>query len=72
MAGACVVVLTLLGAIVAGPTIERVGAMVATAPDGPLPAGVSTTVGSRFLVIEFFDFALLFVLILDMVVKPFS
>ena len=49
---------------------ERVRGMVATTPDGPLPASVTATAGSNFLVIEIFDFALLFVFLFDMVVKP--
>src|SRR5215210_3725740 len=67
------VVLIGIGAGIVGPRLERIGEMVATAPDGPLPAEVrpAATAGG-FLWIEVVDFAGLFVIIFDMVLKPFS
>jgi hypothetical protein len=65
--------LVALGALVVGPRLARVGAMVATAPDGPLSAETrSVALGGGFLWLEVLDFAGLFLIVFDMVVKPFS
>lgn len=64
-------VLTVLGAGFTAPTIERLGEAVATAPDGALPDGVAV-IKRRYYWIEVFEFGFLFLVIFDMVVKPFS
>ena len=67
------VVLLALGAVFAGPRMNRVGEMVATAPDGPLPPDVYAAATARgFVPIELLDFAGLVAVIFVMVVKPFS
>jgi len=71
IAYALFVVLTIIGARFTAPAIARIGEAVAAAPDGPLPAEV-VTLRSRFYRLEVFDFFFLFLIIFDMVVKPFS
>lgn len=65
------VVLMVIGALFTGRTIDRIGEDVASAPDGPLPTAVTART-RQFYQVEVFDFLLLFVIIFDMVVKPFS
>ena len=67
------VVLLGIGVGIVGPRVERVGALVAEAPDGPLaPETYAAATAGGFLWIEVLDFAGLFVVIFDMVLKPFS
>ena len=67
------IVLTVIGAAIVGPHFERVGAIVGALPDGPLPPEArSAALAGGFLWIELFDFAGIFLIVFDMVVKPFS
>ena len=62
-----------IGAGVVGPRLERVGGLVATEKDGPLsPAVFAAAMAGGYLWIEVLNFAGLFAIIFDMVVKPFS
>jgi hypothetical protein len=63
--------LTILGAAITAPTIEKYGVAVAGVPDGPLPRE-AIAMNRRFYQVEVIDFLLLFLVIFDMVVKPFS
>jgi hypothetical protein len=65
------VVLTIIGALFTGPEIERLGTAVAAMPDGGLPTDFDAR-RQRFYLVEVFDFFFLFLVIFDMVVKPFS
>jgi hypothetical protein len=67
------IVLLVIGAVIAGPRMQRVGAMVGPMPDGPIPPEVrAVATGGGFVWIELFDFIGLFAVIFVMVVKPFS
>ena len=62
-----------IGAGIVGPRLERVGGLVAAAPDGPLaPETYAAATAGGFLWIEVADFGGLFIIIFDMVLKPFS
>ena len=62
-----------IGAGIVGPRLARVGQMVATVPDGPLPSEVmAVSTANGYLWIELLNFIGLFVIIYDMVFKPFS
>jgi uncharacterized membrane protein len=65
------VVLTVIGALSTGPTIKRIGDALAAAPAGE-PTPETAQLIRRFNTIEVFDFFFLFVIIFDMVIKPFS
>jgi hypothetical protein len=64
------IVLTLIGAVYTGPTIKRIGASLAAA-DQTLPADIVVS-RTRFYRMEVIDFFFLFLIIFDMVIKPFS
>ena len=67
------VLLTIVGARLVGPWAEHVGKLAAAAPDGPFPPELRATItDSRMRVIRIADFALVFLLVFDMVLKPFS
>jgi hypothetical protein len=65
------IVLSVVGGLFTGPSIERIGAAVEAAPDGTLPADLPAMT-SRFYMLEVVDFFFLFLIIFDMVVKPFN
>ena len=67
------IVLIGVGAGIVGPHLQRVGAMVTGLPDGPLPPEVrSAATAGGYVWISILDFVGLFVIIFDMVLKPFS
>jgi uncharacterized membrane protein len=67
------VVLIGIGAGLVGPRLQRVKDMVDKSPDGPLAAETyAAATAGGFVWIEVLDFAGLFLVIFDMVVKPFS
>jgi hypothetical protein len=71
IAYALFIALTVIGARFTGPSIKKMGELVAATPDGPLsPEAVALR--QRFYRTEVLDFLLLFLIIFDMVVKPFS
>ncbi len=66
-------VATVIGIRWTGPTVERIAELAKGAPDGPIPASLRELFSStRSVVLTTVDIGLVFVLVLDMVVKPFS
>jgi hypothetical protein len=67
------ILLTAIGAGIVGPHLERLGKLTATMADGPISPELGAAVRARgFIWIEVVDYVGLFVIIFDMVVKPFS
>lgn len=67
------VTLTIIGARLVGPWAEHVGKLAAAAPDGPLTPDLQAIIRDpRMRLIRWADFVLVFLLVFDMVLKPFS
>ena len=66
-------VATVTGIRWTGPHLVKIAELAKEAPDGPIPAPLAVLfTSSAARVLWAFDVALVFVLVLDMVVKPFS
>jgi len=63
--------LALSGAALSGPAAENIGKIVATAPNGPLPAAAAPLI-DRFYRAQAIEVTVLVLIVFDMVVKPFG